>query len=605
VNYSTGKYGQGIFFTNPTSGAPTSNVYYTNTPSFSSITGFTFSYWFISTNTSFYFAAIPVSLRGYFYYYIGNDGKLYPNPTTNRGPATNATSLNTWYHITGVFTNGQLVTYLNGALSNTHAISTINVSQVIVGSSEGAYGFIGGVDDLRIYNTALSATQVDAIYRANGIPSRVVQVKSPIQPGYIYEPYNNYTVIGNPDIKIINSSNPDPRIYVDPASSPYTQWTSDPDLLTEWNTMPFKYYILLGTIASFVATDGLRFPVYVPTTTTYSIELFVYNPGGGTDSVWISMDSETATNRGLTANLIPSWRNALTKSLTAGVHTLELYMREPMGIGGIRIIPTGGTAPTLTASRQNFTGPNGLSPSTAATSALYLKTNYPTYGDGVYWINCNGTPTQTYCLMDSKWDGGGWMLIMKAAQGSTFNWNANYWTTPNTLNPGDTTTNVTDAKFEAFNSVPITDVMAVWPASDIGAANVGGSLAVSDGWVWLVKGWYTSAITGLAGFQIDRDAVPADIFQFSGFSTTSPIWSYQSGTRAHVFGSGAHIAGPDTYITRWGFLWNNEVNTTSTQDAFAGIGLNTPVSSGGDFYFWTGTQKKGFNRNIAWLLYGR
>jgi hypothetical protein len=207
--------------------------------------------------------------------------------------------------------------------------------------------------------------------------------------------------------------------------------------------------------------------------------------------------------------------------------------------------------------------------------------------------------------MDSKWDGGGWMLIMKAAQGSTFNWGSTHWTTTSTLNPTDTTTTVADAKFDVFNSVPVTDVMAVWPASDVGAGNTGGSLSVSDGWVWLVKNWYTGAITPLAGFQIDRDATPADIFSFSGFSQSSPIWSYQTGTRAHVFGSGAHIAGPDTYITRWGFLWNNEPGTTTSQDSFAGIGLNTPSSSGGDFWFWEYVDKKGFNRNIAWLMYGR
>jgi hypothetical protein len=207
--------------------------------------------------------------------------------------------------------------------------------------------------------------------------------------------------------------------------------------------------------------------------------------------------------------------------------------------------------------------------------------------------------------MDPKWDGGGWMLIMKAAQGSTFNWGSTHWTTTSTLNPTDTTTTVANAKFDVFNSVPVKDVMAVWPASDIGAGNTGGSLSVSDGWVWLVKGWYPTPITPLAGFQIDRPAIPPDIFNFSGFSTASPIWSYQTGTRAHVFGSGAHVAGPDTYITRWGYLWNNEVGTTSTQDAFAGIGLNNPSSSGGDFYFWVGTEKKGFNRNIAWLMYGR
>lgn len=252
-----------------------------------------------------------------------------------------------------------------------------------------------------------------------------------------------------------------------------------------------------------------------------------------------------------------------------------------------------------------FSESDGLTSSTAAPNALYLKGQYPAYTDGVYWINCGGTPTQTYCLMDSKWDGGGWMLIMKAARGSTFNWGSSYWTTTNTLNPADTSTTIADAKFNAFNSVPVTDVMAVWPASEVGAGNTGGSLAVSDGWVWLVKDWYTRAITPLEGFQIDRDATPPDIFNFSGFSITSPIWSYQMSTRSHIFGSGAHINGPDDHLARWGFIWNNEVDTTATQDAFAGIGLSAPSSSGGDFYFWGGVDKRGVNRNIAWLMYGR
>ena len=294
----------------------------------------------------------------------------------------------------------------------------------------------------------------------------------------------------------------------------------------------------------------------------------------------------------------------------AGGWTGSTNFNSGKGGSGIVIVryPLGTifTGSAIAAPRGIFTStPNGLTSAQAATNALALKQGYPGYGDGVYWINCGGVPKQTYCLMASKWDGGGWMLIMKAAQGSTFNWGSTHWTTTSTLNPTDTTTTVADAKFDVFNSVPVTDVMAVWPASDIGAGNTGGSLSVSDGWVWLVKNWYTGAITPLAGFQIDRDATPADIFSFSGFSTSSPIWSYQTGTRAHVFGSGAHIAGPDTYITRWGFLWNNEPGTTNTQDAFAGIGLNSPSSSGGDFWFWEYVDKKGFNRNIAWLMYGR
>jgi hypothetical protein len=287
--------------------------------------------------------------------------------------------------------------------------------------------------------------------------------------------------------------------------------------------------------------------------------------------------------------------------LSADIYSLNIYNRV--------LNPNEFKQPSVQIPWGIFTStPNGLTANQPATNALALRQGYPGYNDGVYWINCGGVPTQTYCLMNPKWDGGGWMLIMKAAQGSTFNWGATYWTTTNTLNPSDTTTTVADAKFDVFNYVPVTDVMAVWPSSDVGAGNTGGSLAVTDGWVWLVNKWNTTAITPLAGFQIDRPAIPPDIFNFSGFSKTSPIWSYQSGTRAHVFGSGAHVPsapGSDVYFTRWGFMWNNESGTTHTQDAFAGIGLNIPSSSGGDFNFWVGTDKKGFNRNIAWLMYGR
>jgi hypothetical protein len=186
----------------------------------------------------------------------------------------------------------------------------------------------------------------------SGPPSS--QLKTPIQPGYIYEPYNNYTIIGNPDIKVLDSTNPDPRIYFDPASPQYTQWTADTNLLTEWNNMPFKYYILLSTVFSSTATDGLSFPVYVPTTTTYDVQIFIYGAGGNTDSCFISMDGGAAVQFGTAAVV---WRTGLaSKSLTAGYHTLELYMREQMGIGGIRIVPTSGSAPTLTAFRQNLIG---------------------------------------------------------------------------------------------------------------------------------------------------------------------------------------------------------------------------------------------------------
>lgn len=50
--------------------------------------------------------------------------------------------------------------------------------------------------------------------------------------------------------------------------------------------------------------------------------------------------------------------------------------------------------------------------------------------------------------MDNKYDGGGWMMIMKMTNGTTFEFGANYWTTANTLNSTDLTRNNADAKYE-------------------------------------------------------------------------------------------------------------------------------------------------------------
>lgn len=108
-----------------------------------------------------------------------------------------------------------------------------------------------------------------------------------------------------------------------------------------------------------------------------------------------------------------------------------------------------------------------------ATNAVSILAEWPTAPDGIYWINVNGTATQTYCLMDQKWDGGGWMMLMKMTRGTTFQYSSTYWTDQaNTLNPTDLNRRDADAKFGAYNYVPIKDIMAIWP--DVGYT--GGSI---------------------------------------------------------------------------------------------------------------------------------
>jgi hypothetical protein len=191
VAYTDGIYGQAVSFTNLTSGNPTSNIYYATIPSFSSTSGFTFSFWFKFTSGSFY-TTVPVSIGGYFFYFInGSDSKIYPNANgIAGGPATPAISLNTWYNIAGVFTSSLVTTYLNGVQSNTHTVSNFSTVNAFVGSSGASYGFIGNVQDLRIYNTALSAPQIFGIYQSQGIPPRLTLTGRSPSPTYAW-PFQN------------------------------------------------------------------------------------------------------------------------------------------------------------------------------------------------------------------------------------------------------------------------------------------------------------------------------------------------------------------------------------------------------------------------------
>ncbi len=77
-------------------------------------------------------------------------------------------SLNTWYHVAGVYdaTAGTLNIYVNGTLSNGSLVGTIPASQfnqsvnVNIGRRTGGFYFNGLIDEIRIYNRALSPAEI-------------------------------------------------------------------------------------------------------------------------------------------------------------------------------------------------------------------------------------------------------------------------------------------------------------------------------------------------------------------------------------------------------------------------------------------------------------
>ena len=243
-----------------------------------------------------------------------------------------------------------------------------------------------------------------------------------------------------------------------------------------------------------------------------------------------------------------------------------------------------------------------------AESARITKAISPTTNtDGIYYIIVNGVSTATYCLMNSSWNGGGWMMLMKATRGTTFQFSSGYWTGVNTLNTGSTDRTDADAKFDVMNYAMIKDVLAVWP--DVGYT--GGSIASPpDSWTWLENNYYLSGTrtTALTGFSVSRDSPSyPDPNTFPGFSYN--IWSTQNPSRRHIIGGGTHIGTVNSNF-RWGFIFNeNAPGDFSSSDVGGGIGMNIPYGSGmnysaGDAITCCQTTA-GLNRSMRVEVYGR
>jgi hypothetical protein len=86
----------------------------------------------------------------------------------------------TWYHLTCVGSNGNITVYLNGTttygpLAYVQSGITFNNASLGLATSSTIFPVTNAdFDDFRVFNTALTATQVQAIYAAQGMPSRGV-----------------------------------------------------------------------------------------------------------------------------------------------------------------------------------------------------------------------------------------------------------------------------------------------------------------------------------------------------------------------------------------------------------------------------------------------
>lgn len=314
------------------------------------------------------------------------------------------------------------------------------------------------------------------------------------------------------------------------------------------------------------------------------------------------------------------------------IYPIQIYFQELGGGASISLawtppgqnevaVPTqnlGTTVGALQSGAQlNSVCSIGLSQSCPAYSPQEIVNLYGSQSNGTFWLSVNGVASQVYIMMESGFDGGGYVLAMKGANtGATFNYDASYWTKPNVLNStGDTylsrnVTNNTDAKFNAFNYLPPRSIAAVFPEQTSTSYTAGG-LGSNDvyGFSWLENmprnassylGIFTdttshyeilngSMFSKSVTRQLLREATDKDIGKNPSNNTS--IFTRQTNVKFFGFNyRQQEWTTPNTNKARWGFGNNeNGVNTDTeierTNDAIGGIGVSGDVSySAGDFY---------------------
>lgn len=283
-----------------------------------------------------------------------------------------------------------------------------------------------------------------------------------------------------------------------------------------------------------------------------------------------------------TLNGMPTLKfSSASSNFMESVNTVAINGASSVNAVSKNISSSANTASIVTT--KAVTAFDGLTQANASTSALQIKTDYPSSPDGVYWINL---PTvgakQVYCIMNSAIDGGGWMLAMKSTTGTTFSYSSTYWTAVNTLNPSDLTRNNADAKYDVMNYFQAKDMMALWPdiASNYGSSVTGGSINLSsnyNNWCWLQNNILGGTRVTPISFFATTAGTNKFISDASTFAGKGTVFSTQTDVRFYGFN---YVANNNAnFSVRWGFGWNENggglypSGNQDSNDVSGGIGM--------------------------------
>ena len=152
-------------------------------------TAFTWSAWFYCTAIDRYNIIVDTAtnsnfFHGYEIFVKNNDNKIkFASYHTNDSlDSTTVVSTNTWYHVAATHESGSDKLYVNGSLEASGSASNFSTSDAAnlrIGSSS-IYNLYhqGLIDEVAFFNSALSASDVTAIYNS-GVPADLTSL-SPV-----------------------------------------------------------------------------------------------------------------------------------------------------------------------------------------------------------------------------------------------------------------------------------------------------------------------------------------------------------------------------------------------------------------------------------------
>jgi len=188
TTYVNGIYNQAIKFPNGGGGGAGNYLRYT-IPSITPTTSLsTITCWLNISTFANYEDIIGISTGSGAANYIeiatSSAGTIYISSAKEASSSigTSAVTASKWYNIACVINAGNISGYLNGVSFGSFATTeSTSFTNMFVATVNGFNGFNGSVQDLRVYNTALTATQIQGIYNSKGIPptGTLQQVSAP------------------------------------------------------------------------------------------------------------------------------------------------------------------------------------------------------------------------------------------------------------------------------------------------------------------------------------------------------------------------------------------------------------------------------------------